>query len=104
HHLGGLEERVGVAFVPKSRLVTAPPAGAAEGSTPVSRKDRDVIGQAAKADLQGAERLQREVYGEVRPEQVRARDRAEHHGAAREQRARTAVLAQHVRLVIGSVA
>ncbi len=68
------------------------------------REHANLIGQPAQPDLQGGQRLQREVHREVRTEEVGARDRAEHHGAAGEERARPPALAEEVRLVVGSVA
>ena len=61
------------------RLVAAPPTGTAERTASVRRKHPDLIRQPAQPHVQGAERFERQVHGEMRAEQVGARDRPEHH-------------------------
>ena len=69
----------------------------------MGRKHRDVVGQAAQPHLQRAQRLQRELHGEVRAEEVGAGDGTDHDGAAGEQRPRPAALDQEVAQMVGRV-
>ena len=103
HHLGREKKGIGLALLAEGRLVAAAPAGAAKGSPAMCRKDRDVVWKAAQPDLECAQRFQREVNREVRPEEVGAGDCAEHHCAAREQSSLPSPFADQVGLVVGRV-
>src|ERR1700730_12754692 len=81
HDLGGLEERVGVAFSAEGGLVAVFSADAAERAAAMRGIDGDVVRQSSEANLQGSKRLERKVHGKVRSEQVGTRDGAHHHGA-----------------------
>ena len=103
HHLRREKEGIGLALLAERRLVAAAPASPAKGPAAMRRKHRDVVGKAAQPDLESAQGFQREVNREVRPEEVGARDRAEHHRAAREKCSVPAAFAEQVCLVIRRV-
>ncbi|TMC84174.1 MAG: hypothetical protein E6J06_07485 [Chloroflexi bacterium] len=68
--------------MPERRLVAAAAADSAKRSSAVGRKHADLVGQSAQPHLQRAQRLEGEVHGQVRAEEVGARDRTQHHRAA----------------------
>jgi len=84
HHLGGQKERIRCPLLAQGGLVAAAGARGTERATAVGWVNRDVVGQAAQPNLEGAQRLERQVDSPMGTEEVGASDRADHDRAAGE--------------------